>query len=97
MAISNNSLLPWWKQAWQGWLRFGHWVGNIMSWVWMPLFYYIIAMPFALGVKLFGDPFRIRTGLQKSYWTPKRLPKQDLAWARSQGSVPAHFTETSSH
>lgn len=83
MAVANESFG---KRLWRGWLKFGHWLGEVMSWVWMPIFYYLLAMPFALGVKLFSDPLRLRVGRQKSYWTPKVLPKQDLAWARSQGS-----------
>ena len=80
------SRVLWWKSAWYAWLRFGHWIGNVMSWVWMPLFYYLVAMPFALGVKWFADPLRLRRGPQKSYWTPKKLPKLDMAWAKNQGS-----------
>ncbi len=89
MAIAKTPTPPpLWKQAWDAWLKFGMWLGNIMSWVWMPLFYFVIAMPFALAIKLFSDPLRIRVGKQKSYWTPKKLPALDLNWAKSQGSVP---------
>ncbi|MBI4027185.1 MAG: hypothetical protein HY360_19525 [Verrucomicrobia bacterium] len=85
MTISKESA---WKRLWQAWLRFGHWLGNVMSWVWMPLFYFICAMPFALGVRLFSDPLRLRIGRRQSYWTPKTLPNADMSWSRSQGSVP---------
>lgn len=77
------------KRAWEAWLRFGMALGNfLLRWVWMPVFYFIIAMPFALVVRFFLDPLRARRGRQASYWTPKRLPKLDLEWARRQGSVP---------
>jgi len=87
MTISNDSPV---KRLWQAWLRFGQWLGEIFSWVWMPLFYLVVAMPFALGVKLFSDPLRLRTGRQKSYWTPKKLPALDLKWAKNQGSTPSN-------
>ena len=85
MPNSNESLL---KRLWAAWLKLGCWIGEVMSWVWMPLFYFLFAMPFALAIKFFSDPLRLRGGRQKSYWTPKVLPQQDLAWAKSQGSGP---------
>ena len=72
---------------WQGWIQFGHWLGNIMSWVWMPLFYFIMVLPFAVGVRLFSDPLHRRKGTAQTFWLPKRLPKLDMHWARNQGSV----------
>ncbi len=76
-----------WRRLWQAWLKFGHGLGNVMSWVWMPIFYYVIAMPFALGTKMFSDPLRLRIRPQKSYWTAKKLLKMDIRWAKSQGST----------
>ena len=71
-------------------VRVGHWLGNVMSWVWMPLFYFVIALPFALGVKLFSDPLGLRRRPGASHWHPKKLPPLDLDWARSQGSTVLH-------
>jgi hypothetical protein len=75
------------KRLWRAWIRFGHWLGNIMSWVWMPLFYFTFTVPFALVVKFFADPLRMRIPPQKSYWVSKKLPKLDVAWAKNQGSI----------
>lgn len=74
-------------RLWKAWLAFGHWIGNIMSWVWFPLFYFTLAFPIALVVKYVKDPLKVRQQKRKSYWTPKAIPVQDLAWARAQGSV----------
>jgi hypothetical protein len=84
MTNSNDNFL---KRVWKAWIRFGMWIGEIMSWVWMPLFYFIIVMPVALGMKFFKDPLRTRGGRQSSFWTHKDLPKLDLDWAKSQGST----------
>ena len=73
------------KKMWQAWIAFGHWMGNVMSWVWMPLFYFVIVTPIALIMKLFSDPLRTKTGIQKSYWVPKEILKMDMAWAKNQG------------
>ena len=85
MTISDDNIL---KRLWQAWLKFGHWLGNVMSWVWMPLFYFVVLMPFALVIKLFADPLQIRRRQSKSHWNPKRLPCLDMQWARNQGSIP---------
>ena len=84
MTISKVSF---WRRLWQAWLRLGHWIGNVMSWVWMPLFYFVFVMPIALGIKLFADPLHLRMGQRKSYWLSKKLPKLNLEWAKNQGST----------
>jgi hypothetical protein len=75
------------KRIWQAWIRFGHWIGDIMSWVWMPLFYFVIAAPVAICVKLFKDPLNVKIKKSDTYWTPKQLPKLDLKWAKNQGTT----------
>jgi hypothetical protein len=75
------------KRVWKAWIRFGMWIGEIMSWVWMPLFYFVIVMPIALGMKLFKDPLQVRLSRKSSYWSPKDLPELNKDWAKSQGST----------
>ncbi|MDD2708164.1 MAG: hypothetical protein PHV34_09155 [Verrucomicrobiae bacterium] len=84
MTSSNDSFLT---RAWRGWVRFGHWLGNVLSWVWMPLFYFTIALPAALFIRLAKDPMGVKGPDRKSYWTPKELPPMDLDWAKNQGTV----------
>lgn len=86
-TMSGTDHFPTFQRLWRGWVRFGHWLGDVMSWVWMPLFYFVIALPFALGVKLFADPLGLRRRPGMSHWHPKKLPPLDLDWACSQGSV----------
>jgi len=85
MAFSDENLL---KHLWRAWLKFGRWLGNVMNWIWLPLFYFTILMPVALVMKLFADPLRLRGAPAKSHWTPKELPLLDMQWAKNQGSVP---------
>jgi hypothetical protein len=75
------------RRIWNGWIRFGHWLGNIMSWVWMPLFYFVIAAPVAICVKLFSDPLKMKVRKSDTYWTPKKLPTLNLKWAKNQGTL----------
>ena len=89
-TMSGTDSFSTFRRLWRGWVRFGHWLGDVMSWVWMPLFYFVIALPFALGVKLFSDPLGLRRRPGASHWHPKKLPPLDLDWARSQGSTVLH-------
>lgn len=75
------------KRIWAAWIRFGHWIGDIMSWVWMPLFYYVIAAPIALCIRFLKDPLCVKVRKTDSYWTPKKLPKLDMKWAKNQGTL----------
>ncbi|MCC7519316.1 MAG: hypothetical protein IT578_09050 [Verrucomicrobiae bacterium] len=94
LLMSDADPLPIFRRLWHIWVRFGHWLGDVMSWVWMPLFYFVIALPFALGVRIFSDPLGTRRrSAGSSHWHPKKLPPPDLAWARSQGSI-VHSSST---
>jgi hypothetical protein len=74
------------RRFWNAWLRFGEWLGEIMSWVWMPLFYFLFLTPFAIWTRLFKDPLAVKGRPRNSYWTEKRLPPFDIKWAKNQGN-----------
>ena len=44
------------KKFWRGWMRFGHFMGDIVARVVMTIFYFTILLPFGVGVTLFSDP-----------------------------------------
>lgn len=49
------------KRFWEGWKRFGHWMGDMIARVVLTVFYFTIFMPFGLGVRLFSDPLMIKS------------------------------------
>lgn len=60
---------PWMR----AWMRFGLFLGNIMGWIILSLFYVLIITPYGLVFRLFRvDPLRMRS--KPSTWIP--LPSQ---------------------
>ena len=63
------------RKVWQAWKRFGQFIGDLIGRVVLTAFYFTLFMPFALGVRLFGDPLAIRP-LNRAKWLERRT--QDL-------------------
>jgi hypothetical protein len=68
-------------RLWAGWKAIAHKIGNFQSRVLLNVFYFLILSPFALGVRLFADPLRIRRQTH-SHWLHKET---DLAIASEKG------------
>ena len=49
------------KRIWEGWKRFGQWIGDMLARVVLTVFYFTIFVPFGLGVRFFSDPLAIKT------------------------------------
>ena len=70
---------------WNAWKGFARKMGNYQSRVLMAFVYFIIVLPFGLGVTLLGDPLKVKQTGGNSNWQPKELPlKPSLDEARSQ-------------
>lgn len=54
------------RKVWEGWKRFGQFMGDFIGRLVLTIFYFTLFMPFGLGVRLFGDPLALR---------PSRLTK----------------------
>ena len=48
------------RKVWEAWKRFGQFMGDMIGRLFLTIFYFTLFMPFALGVRLFGDPLAIR-------------------------------------
>jgi hypothetical protein len=64
------------RRAWQGWKRIAEKIGHFQAKVLFSLLYFILVAPFALGVKLFSDPLRIKKQPGSSWW--QEHPRQTL-------------------
>lgn len=60
--------IPFWKRAWQRWLRIATIIGDFQARVIFSLFYFVIVLPFGLAVRLFADPLGIK-GQRSTTWT----------------------------
>jgi len=64
------------RAAWQGWKRIAEKIGRFQAKVLWGLLYFVVVAPFALGLKLFADPLRIKKRPSQSWWLEK--PRQTL-------------------
>lgn len=63
------------RLLWEHWKGFAHRFGNFQARLLLLLFYYVVLAPFALVLKLFSDPLRLRRG--SGEWTPRRTREGD--------------------
>jgi hypothetical protein len=71
------------KKVWSGWKNIAYKIGNFQARVILSIFYFIIVSPFAVGVKLFSNPLRLKIKTN-SYWISRVFKKHDLEGARRQ-------------
>ena len=70
---------------WDAWKGFAGRMGNYQSRVLMSFIYFIIVLPFGVGVTLLSDPLNIKRPQSPSNWHPKELPlKPSIEDAREQ-------------
>ena len=72
------------KNLWQSWKNFSKRMGSFQSRIMLSLFFFIFVSPFALAVKIFSDPLKIKHKSSKSHWLPKKEIKYDLEQYRRQ-------------
>jgi phosphoglycerol transferase MdoB-like AlkP superfamily enzyme len=72
------------RRLWTQWKHFGHRMGSFQSRVLLSFFFFIIVSPFALAVKWFSDPLRIKRQKQDTYWNIRREEKPDIEQYRRQ-------------
>jgi hypothetical protein len=57
------------RHLWEHWKVAAHKIGNFQARFLLNIFYFLVLSPFALGVKMFSDPLRIRRQ-HPSQWLP---------------------------
>ena len=48
------------RKVWEAWKRFGQFMGDMIGRLVLTVFYFTLFVPFALGVRFFGDPMAMR-------------------------------------
>ena len=48
------------RKVWEAWKRFGQFMGDMFGRLVLTIFYFTLFVPFALGVRFFGDPLAMR-------------------------------------
>ncbi len=72
------------RRFWEGWKRFGHWMGDLVARVVLTIFYFTIFVPFGLGTRLFGDPLAMNEVKKPSKWLKRETRDLTLEDARRQ-------------
>ncbi len=72
------------KKLWLTWKALSKRSGNFQSRLILSFFFFVCVTPFGLGVKIFGDPLRLRQGEKTSYWLPKKDTAGDVEQSRKQ-------------
>ena len=72
------------KRLWRGWMRFGHFMGDIVGRVVMTLFYFTLLLPFGVIITLFGDPLDMKHKDKAPAWHTRTTGDQTLEEARRQ-------------
>jgi hypothetical protein len=71
------------KTAWERWKAIAHVIGDFQARVLLSLFYFVAVGPLGVGVRLFGDPLRIRAAAG-TRWLERPQPTDVAAGARRQ-------------
>ena len=48
------------RKVWHAWKQIGQWIGDQLGRIVLTLFYFTLFVPFALGVRIWGDPLAMR-------------------------------------
>jgi len=68
--------LPWWRILWKRWMAVGHFMSNIVTGIFLVIFYYTIFGLFAIPFRLFAHPLNAKSS--NSNWIEKSKARQDL-------------------
>lgn len=63
------------RKIWNGWKRFGQFIGDFLGRLVLTIFYFTLFMPFALIVRFFMDPLALRP-VSNPKWLERKT--QDL-------------------
>ena len=65
------------RKIWHAWKRFGQFMGDLIGRLVLTVFYFTLFVPFALGVRLFGDPLAMRSEV-RAKWLERTSHDQTL-------------------
>jgi hypothetical protein len=72
------------SRIWTAWLRIARVIGDLIARVVLSLFYFTVFVPFALGVRIFGDPLGMKDAPGSSSWLHRSVGDPALEQSRRQ-------------
>ena len=73
-----NGVKNFFSTIWKYWKKIGEFIGNFIGRVFLMLFYITIVLPFGIGMRLFGDPLRIRRKNLAPGWVERTSPEPTI-------------------
>lgn len=68
------------KLAWKKWRAFGQVMGDFVARIFMTVFYFTVAVPFGIGVRLLKDPLRLQS--KEVTWLKREEKEETIETAR---------------
>jgi hypothetical protein len=68
------------KQLWKKWRAFGQVMGDFVARIFMTLFYFTVAVPFGIGVRLLKDPLHLKS--KEVAWLKRAEREETIETAR---------------
>lgn len=72
------------KLVWKRWLKIAKVVGNFQGQVFLTVFYFVLVLPFGIGVALFADPLKMKKPGRGSNFSKWKHIQDTLASAHNQ-------------
>jgi len=72
------------RRLWLKWKEFSQRMGSFQSRILLSLFFFLVISPFALTVKVLGDPLMIKHKMGRSFWLSRKETSEDLEEFRRQ-------------
>lgn len=73
----------WMRRLWNGWKIFAKKVGSFQSRLLLVFLYFVVVAPFALFVRIWKDPLRIKR-VEGLNWIDRKVHSRDLETLRRQ-------------
>jgi hypothetical protein len=68
------------RKIWDGWKRFGHFMGDLLGRIVLTIFYFTIFLPFGLISTLFGDPLDMKK--KAPHWIERTTGDRNMTEAQ---------------
>jgi hypothetical protein len=73
-----QSVKRFFSTLWEAWKKVGKFIGDLIGRAFLMLFYITVALPFGLGVSLFGDPLHVKDRTHPVHWIERKSPDSTL-------------------
>jgi len=74
----------WFSNLWESWKEIAEYIGDFQARLLLTIFYFTIAVPFGLLVRLFSDPLQTRVLPEETAWLRRDTGDNELKETQQQ-------------